>query len=165
LTETVYVSGGSNVDVERNLLIAARELRRRFPGVVFSRCYRNESVGFEGPAFVNFCAAFPLAGSIDDVKAALEAIEALCGRPPNAPKWEPRQMDLDIVLVGERIADVPVKLPRPQLLKWAFMLGPLAEIAPDAVHPLERRTIWALWADFDHGAHPMQVLALDLAQA
>ncbi len=165
MSETVYVSGGSNVDVGRNLAVAARELRRRFPGVVFSRCYRNESVGFDGPAFVNFCAGFPLAGSIADVKEQLEQIEALCGRPPDAPKWEPRQMDLDIVLVGERVAETPVKLPRPQLLKWAFMLGPLAEIAPAAMHPLERRTIGELWGAFDQSAHAMQVVPVDLANA
>jgi 2-amino-4-hydroxy-6-hydroxymethyldihydropteridine diphosphokinase len=65
-------------------------------------------------------------------------------------------MDLDILLYDALVLDEPrLKLPRPDLLKRAFMLGPLAEIAPDLVHPALGVTIGELWRRFDQAAHPM----------
>jgi 2-amino-4-hydroxy-6-hydroxymethyldihydropteridine diphosphokinase len=161
-----FVSGGSNLGAERNLVLAARELKQGFPGARFSRVYRNVAVGFEGPEFLNFVTELPVHGDVAALKAQLERIEALCGRPRNAPKWAPRAMDLDILLFGERVIDEPgLVVPRPQLLQWAFMLGPLAELAPQARHPVAGRSIGELWNAFDQAAHPMQATALDLNAA
>jgi 2-amino-4-hydroxy-6-hydroxymethyldihydropteridine diphosphokinase len=152
----VYIAVGSNVDPERNLALASRELRRAFPAVAFSPWYRNRAVGFEGADFINFVAGFPTALSIDEVLARLHAIEALCGRPREAPRWAPRTMDLDVLLYGDLVCDTPrLKLPRPDLLKRAFMLGPLAALAPDLEHPTEKMTIGQLWQRFDRAAHPL----------
>jgi 2-amino-4-hydroxy-6-hydroxymethyldihydropteridine diphosphokinase len=156
-----YVSGGSNLDAERNLLLAARALKAAFPGAHFSHCYRNQAIGFEGPDFINFVAALPVAGGPRELKEALERIELLCGREREAPKWAPRSMDLDTLLFGDHV-EPALKLPRPDLLRWAFMLGPLAEIAPEAMHPLERRSAGELWRAFDQGAHKLEREALDL---
>jgi 2-amino-4-hydroxy-6-hydroxymethyldihydropteridine diphosphokinase len=161
-----FVSGGSNLDAERNLVLAARELKQGFPGARFSRVYRNAAVGFEGPEFLNFVAELPVHGEVAALKAQLERIEALCGRPRNAPKWAPRAMDLDILLFGERVIDEPgLVVPRPQLLQWAFMLGPLAELAPQARHPVAGRSIGELWKAFDQAAHPLRATTLDLNAA
>jgi 2-amino-4-hydroxy-6-hydroxymethyldihydropteridine diphosphokinase len=158
-----YVSGGSNLDAERNLVIAARALRARHPGTRFSRCYRNAAIGFEGPDFINFVAEVPVAGTPALLKGELECIETQCGRRRDAPKWAPRAMDLDILLFGDVVQDVPgLKLPRPDLVRWAFMLGPLAELAPDLLHPLTQRRIADLWDEFDHDAHPLLAAPLDL---
>ena len=152
----VYVAVGSNVEPERNVALAASELRREFPDVRFSPWYRNRAVGFEGADFINFVAGFTTTLSISDVLARLHAIEALCGRPRDAPRWAPRTMDLDILLYGDLVCDEPrLKLPRPDLLKRAFMLGPLAALAPDLVHPTEKVTIGELWRRFDRAAHPL----------
>ena len=152
----VYVAVGSNVEPERNLATATAELRREFPDVRFSPWYRNRAVGFEGADFINLVAGFTTTLSLDEVIARLQAIEALCGRPRGAPRWAPRSMDLDILLYGDLIRDEPrLKLPRPDLLKRAFMLGPLADIAPDLMHPLEKVTIAQLWQRFDRAAHEM----------
>ena len=65
-------------------------------------------------------------------------------------------MDLDVLLYGDLVCQQPhLKLPRPDLLKRAYMLGPLAELAPDLLHPTERQTIGELWQRFDRAAHPM----------
>ena len=65
-------------------------------------------------------------------------------------------MDLDMLLFGDLVRDEPkLKLPRPDLLKRAFMLGPLADLAPDLVHPTSKVTIGELWARFDRAAHPL----------
>ncbi len=150
----VYVAAGSNVEPERNLGIAARELERQFPGVRFSPWYRNRAVGFEGEDFVNFVAGFATELPVPEVLKALHAIEALCGRAREAPRWAPRSMDLDVLLYGDLVSREPhLELPRPDLLKRAYMLGPLAALAPDLVHPTERQTIAQLWRRFDRAAH------------
>lgn len=163
---TAYVSGGSNLDTEANLRLAARELKRLFPGARFSRCYRNKAVGFDGPDFINFVVALPVTQGVAVLKAELERIEALCGRPANAPRWEPRAMDLDILLVDDLVGSFDgVELPRPSLLDWGFMLGPLAEVAPALWHPVQLATMAQLWARFDRDANPLEAVDLDLAAA
>jgi len=160
----VCVAGGSNVDPERHILLAAGELVREFPGMRFSRCYRNAAVGFEGPDFINFACVFDTALAVDAVIARLQRIEELCGRQRHAPKWAPRSMDLDILLYDDLVTETPtLKLPRPDLVKRAYMLGPLAEIAPDVVHPTAGATIGELWARFDRAAHAMHAVPPDLA--
>jgi 2-amino-4-hydroxy-6-hydroxymethyldihydropteridine diphosphokinase len=161
-----YVSGGSNLEPEQNLVVAARALKARHPGARFSRCYRNRAIGFEGPEFINFVVELPVAGDPALLKGELECIETQCGRPREAPKWAPRAMDLDILLFGDRVQDTPgLVLPKPELLRWAFMLGPLAELAPELVHPVQRRSIGDLWRDFDLSSHPLQIETIDLNRA
>ena len=75
-------------------------------------------------------------------------------------------MDLDILLYGAMVGDHHgVKLPRPSLLEWGFMLGPLAEIAPELVHPGRGQTMRALWEAFDQRDNPLTPVDLDLAAA
>jgi 2-amino-4-hydroxy-6-hydroxymethyldihydropteridine diphosphokinase len=152
----VYVAVGSNVEPERHLALATQLLRREFPDVRFSPWYRNRAVGFEGADFINLVAGFTTALSIEDVLSRLHAIEIACGRPREAPRWAPRSMDLDVLLYGDLILDEPrLKLPRPDLLKRAFMLGPLAALAPELLHPIEKVTIGELWQRFDRSAHTL----------
>ena len=153
----VYVAVGSNVEPEKYLAAAARELGTLFPDVRFSSWYRNRAVGFEGADFINCVAGFSSELSVYAVIENLRRIESRCGRPRDAPRWAPRTMDLDILLYGDLIRDEPhLKLPRPDLLKRAYMLGPLAELAPTVVHPIAGLTIAELWNRFDRAAHPLQ---------
>lgn len=158
----VYIGAGSNVEPERHLTVAARELGQHFPGVCFSPWYRNRAVGFEGEDFINFVAGFPTELAIEDVIARLQFIEALCGRTREAPRWAPRTMDLDVLLYGELVRQTPtLKLPRPDLLKRAYMLGPLADLAPELVHPTEKLSIGELWRRFDKSAHTLLLVRPD----
>lgn len=155
----VYIAAGSNIEPERHLAMAASELERQFPGVRFSPWYRNRAAGFDGEDFINFVAGFATQLPVSEVLTRLHAIEALCGRPSDAPRWAPRSMDLDVLLYGDLICQEPhLELPRPDLLKRAYMLGPLAALAPDLVHPTEGRTIGELWQRFDRAAHPLLVV-------
>ncbi len=152
----VYVAAGSNIEPERYLAMGVRELERQFPGVRFSPWYRNRAVGFEGEDFINFVAGFPTALGVIEVLQALRAIEALCGRPRPAPRWAPRSMDLDVLLYDDLVCQEPhLTLPRPDLLKRAYMLGPLAMLAPDLVHPTAKLSMGELWRRFDRAAHPL----------
>ena len=159
----VYVAAGSNVDPERHLRIAAKEIARVFPGARFSGAYRNAAVGFEGEDFINFVVGFSTELPVEAVVAELQRIEAMCGRERNAPKWAPRSMDLDILLFGDMVCDEPgLVLPRPDLLRRAYMLGPMADVGGEVVHPLEHRTISDLWEKFDRDAHPLTKIELSL---
>lgn len=160
-TRRVYVAAGSNVEPVRRLRQALALLRERFPGLVCSRAYANEAVGFQGEDFINLVVGFDSDLPLDALLASLRDVETACGRPRDAAKWAPRSMDLDVLLVGDVTGEYPgLKLPRPDLVRRAFMLGPLAEIAPDLRHPTDGRTIGALWAAFDQAAHPL--VAVDL---
>lgn len=152
----VFVAAGSNVEPERNLARAIEELRRHFPQVRFSPWYRNHAAGFSGDDFINLVAEFETSLPVDELVACLHRIEELCGRPRASPRWAPRSMDLDVLLYGELICDEPqLKLPRPDLLSRAYMLGPLADLAPGLVHPIASKTIGELWEQFDRAAHPL----------
>ena len=159
----VYVAAGSNVEPDRHLRLAANEIAQVFPGSRFSAAYRNAAVGFEGEDFINFVVGFSTALPIEAVIAELQRIEGLCGRLRDAPKWAPRSMDLDILVFGDRVCDLPgLVLPRPDLLKRPYMLGPMAELAPEFVHPTRRSTMAQLWESFDRAAHPMVRVELGL---
>lgn len=158
----VYLAAGSNVEPEKHLAIAARELARAFPGIRFSPWYRNRAVGFQGEDFINFVAGFSSDLSLEAVVARLQAIEGQCGRARGAPRWAPRTMDLDILLYGAGVIDTDrLRLPRPDLLKRAYMLGPLADLAPGLIHPTEGLTIAELWGRFEQAAHPLVRVPLE----
>ncbi len=160
----VFVAAGSNVDAVRNLRLVAHEMQRAFGKADFSPAYRNAAVGFEGEDFINYVAGFDTARSVDEVIDELQRIEGLCGRTRDAPKWAPRSMDLDILLYGDLVIDRPgLVLPRPDLVRRPYMLGPLADIAGEHAHPTTRESIAALWARFDRAAHAMTRVDLGLA--
>lgn len=160
---SVYVAAGSNVEPEKNLARACQEFARSWTGVRYSHAYRNKAVGFDGPDFLNMVIAFHTTEPIEPVIVRLREIESLCGRPRNAPKWASRSMDLDILLFGARIEKTAnYTLPRPDLLKRPYMLGPMAEIAPGVQHPTEGKTIGELWAQFDRAGHEMVPVSIVL---
>ena len=162
----VYVAAGSNVEPERHMQQAVAELARAFPGIRFSSWYRNRAVGFEGDDFINLVAGFDTALPVRQVLEELHAIEGRCGRGRDAPRWAPRSMDLDVLLYGDLEYDEPgLRLPRPDLLKRAYMLGPLAELAPGVRHPTAGLTIGALWGRFDQGTHRLERLPVPRAAA
>lgn len=152
----VYVAIGSNVNPVENVAKAARELKRLFPDARFSSWYRNRAVGFEGDDFINGVVGFTTDLPLHSVRESLHAVEGLCGRPRNAPRWAPRAMDLDVLLYDNVVCTEPtMTLPRPDLLKRPYMLGPLAEIAPEVMHPTVALTIGELWRQFDRDSHSM----------
>ena len=151
-----FVAIGSNLDPAARMREAARALRQSFPDARFSRCYRNRAFGFEGPDFYNAVAGF----------STTLPIEALCGRARADPKWQPRRMDLDLLLYGDVVGTGPgYALPRRDLARRIYMLGPLAELAQEVLYPPSGPTIGQLWAQFPRSGEELQPLALDLNAA
>jgi len=157
----VYVSAGSSIEPEHNLRRALELLNEHYAPLRVSPAYRNRAVGFEGEDFINLVVGFTTEESVTCVRERLQAIEARCGRPAGAPKWAARTMDLDILLYGDLVcADPGYVLPRPDLVKRAYMLKPLVDIAPDLVHPVAHKSMRELWEAFDQGAHELQPVPL-----
>jgi len=152
----VFIAAGSNIEPEINLARACADIKHSWHDTVFSHAFRNVAVGFDGPDFINLVLGFTTAQPLAAVIARLHAIETQCGRPRFAPKWASRTMDLDVLLFGDCVEKTAeYTLPRPDLLKRPFMLGPLAEIAPEVMHPTANKTIGQLWEAFDRAAHPL----------
>ena len=152
----VLVAAGSNVAPLENLRRALDVLAAHYPALRCSAAYRNRAVGFEGEDFVNLVVGFDTDHDLATVMSHLHAAEAACGRPRNAPKWAPRSMDLDVLLYGDRVCAEPgLVLPRPDLTRRAYMLGPAAELAPDTVHPTLGRTLAELWREFARDQHAL----------
>ena len=158
----VYVAAGSNIDPANHLRQALEALRAAYPSLRVSPAYSNKAVGFEGEDFINLVVGFSSEQSPQQVREQLQSIETLCGRPPQAAKWAARSMDLDILLYGQRVSDEPgLIIPRPDLVRRPYMLKPMADLAPDVVHPLQQKTMRELWAAFDSAGHEMRALPAD----
>jgi len=157
----VYVAAGSNVDASRNLQRALAELASSYGPLRISPAYRNQAVGFDGDDFINLAVGFATSDDLERVRTRLQQIEALCGRPSDAPKWAPRSMDLDILMYGDSVrSDSGIVLPRPDLLRRDYMLKPMADLAPELEHPLAHKTMRELWNEFDSQGHRMTLVEL-----
>jgi 2-amino-4-hydroxy-6-hydroxymethyldihydropteridine diphosphokinase len=157
----VFVAAGSNIEPVVHLRRALGILGSHYPGLRRSRAWRNAAVGFEGEDFVNLVLAFETDEPVHAVIACLHKTEAACGRARDAPRWAPRSMDLDVLLYGDRVSHEPgLTLPRPDLVRRAYMLGPMAELVPELRHPTLGLTMRELWERFDRDGHPMQVIDL-----
>ena len=152
----VYVSVGSNIDRERNVTSALAELAGEYGDLQQSRIFETEAVGFDGNAFYNLVVAFETSQTPRQVLDVLNRIEDKHGRDRSVGKFSSRTLDLDLLLYDDLILDEPhLKLPRPEILEYAFVLQPLAEIAGDMKHPATGFSFAVLWDAFDPTAQPM----------
>lgn len=159
--ELAYLSLGSNQEPQKNLSAALRELRQRFGTLRVSTAYRFPAVGFDGPDFVNLAAVIETDLPPQALNDWLHALEDRHGRRRDVPRFSDRTLDIDIVLYGEQILSGSgnLQLPRDEL-KHAFVLLPLAEIAPDARVPGDGRSLKQLWQQ--HADHPGHFAAVAL---
>ena len=149
----VYVAAGSNVDPVVNLRKALDLLAARYESLRISPAYRNAAVGFTGDDFVNLVVGIATAQPVRELLRELHAIEEACGRTRLHPKWAPRAMDLDVLVYGDLVVDEPdLKLPRPDLVRRAYMLKPLVDLAPELRHPTLGTTMRELWRGVEAAA-------------
>jgi 2-amino-4-hydroxy-6-hydroxymethyldihydropteridine diphosphokinase len=147
---TIYISLGSNIDRERNTRAGIEALQRAFGELNLSSVYESEAVGFEGDAFYNMVIACEVDTPVHETNQILRDIEDAHGRDRSGPKFSSRTLDLDLLLYDDLVLDEKgLRLPRGEIVKNAFVLWPLAEIAPDLRHPQSGATYAELWAGFD----------------
>lgn len=152
----VYLGIGSNVAREANIAGALESLRERFAPLTVSPVYESKAVGFDGPRFHNLVVGFDTDLELLALHGKLSEVEHCHGRRPEAPRNAPRPLDLDILLYGNRVLRTNgIEVPRRDILEYAFVLRPLADIAPDLHHPANGRRIADLWQAFDQTAQPL----------
>lgn len=142
-----YLSLGSNIEPAQHLRSALAALRERFGEVRVSPVYRTPAVGFDGEDFLNAAAIIETDLEPFALNDWLHALEDAHGRDRSGPRFGPRPLDIDIVFYDALTLDGPghLQIPRDEL-KHAFVLKPLADLAPDYVHPRIGRSLAALWA-------------------
>jgi len=137
--ETAYIALGSNLEQPQRQLQAGFTALARLPDtqlIAQSSLYRSAPVGYANqPDFVNAVAAIRTRLTPRALLDALLAIEREHGRVREFPN-APRTLDLDIVLYGERVIHEPgLSIPHPRMQERAFVMAPLAQIAPDVLVP------------------------------
>ena len=133
----IYLSLGSNIDRQRRITAALDELAESFGELLLSSVYESESVGFKGDSFYNLVVGIHSSLSVGQVSKILKSIEDQNGRDRSGPRFGPRSLDIDILTVDDRVGEIDgIKLPRGEVLKNAFVLLPLAEMAAHSQHPV-----------------------------
>lgn len=160
--ELAYLSLGSNVEPVANLSSAIEALRAHFGDVRVSSAYRFPAVGFDGADFVNLAAVIGTDLPAVALNDWLHALEDRHGRRRDIPRFSDRTLDIDIVLYGAQAlqGEGHLQVPRDEL-RHAFVLLPLAEIAPDAVVPTSRLRLWQLWRQHADYGREFERVALD----
>lgn len=152
----VYLSFGSNIDREHNIRSGLDALARHFPQLVLSPVYESSAVGFDGEAFLNLVVAIDTELSVGELSAMLRAIEADHGRTRGEKKFASRTLDIDILTYGDAVGVIDgVELPRDEILKHAFVLKPLVDIAAEEKHPLLKKSYAELLAGKDFSSQSL----------
>jgi 2-amino-4-hydroxy-6-hydroxymethyldihydropteridine diphosphokinase len=156
----VYVSIGSNIEPQRYVRIALAELQQRYGTLIQSRVYGSQTIGFQGDPFYNLVVGFDTTESVQTVNQSLREIEQRNGRQHHAMRFSSRTLDLDLLLYNDLILDEPA-IPRPEITQYAFVLRPLAEIAPTLQHPMSKQCYAELWHAFDQTQQPLWPVVID----
>jgi 2-amino-4-hydroxy-6-hydroxymethyldihydropteridine diphosphokinase len=152
----VWVSIGSNIERERHIRGALEALRKAFGELVVSPVYESAAVGFDGAPFYNLVAGFFSDRPPLELALCLRAIEEAHGRLRDGAKFSSRTLDIDLLTLGDQVVHAgKLELPRDEILKYAFVLRPLADVAPEERHPLVGRSYRELWQSFDQGSQPL----------
>jgi len=158
---TVFVGLGSNIQPHAHVPLALELLERSFGDLNVSPIYRCPAVGFDGDEFVNLVVGFDTVTPVHALQAELRDIEAACGRD-RAEKMASRTMDIDLLLYGDAVMDDDMlTLPRADILEYAFVLKPLADLIPEARHPVRGERYIDMWRAFDDREQPLTRIELD----
>jgi len=152
----VFLGVGSNIERERYITAGLDALLGLFHELALSSVYDSPAVGFDGQPFLNLVAAVHTELPLAELAARLRHIEVEYGRPANATRFSARHLDIDILTYDDLVGHIDgVQLPRQEILENAFVLCPLAELAPDGLHPRLKRSYRSLWREYDQASQPL----------
>ncbi len=159
---TVLLSLGSNLDPRHYLKAAVEVLRERFGVLRVSPAYRTPAVGFDGPDFLNNAVWLETDMPLLQLDDWLHAVEDAHGRDRSGPRFSDRTLDIDVVYYGDLVVEGPkhLRIPRPEL-KHAFVLKPLADIAPEFIDPVRGLSLAQMWAGHPQFGQDFDVVALE----
>lgn len=149
--EQAFIALGSNIQPERHLPEATSLLRILGPLLAVSRAYLSKPVGGrEQPDFLNAAVLVEVAEEPTVIRAMLREIESGLGRIRTEDKYASRTIDLDLVLLGDRV-DREFPLPDPDILTREHLAAPLADLAPDFCHPITEEALGSIAARLRSG--------------
>ncbi len=157
----IFVGVGSSINRQDNIREGILLLKDTFGELNLSSIFESESVGFKGGLFYNLVVELNSELSISLVIQKLKQIEIQLGRPEKAIKYAPRTLDLDLLLYDQTI-DHTLDLPRAEITKNAFVLQPLAELAPTLIHPILGVSYQNLWSQYPAGKQKLWKVALPI---
>ena len=143
----LHLNIGSNKNRRINIRLALNKLKSNFTDITVSSIFESPAEGFVGSNFYNVGVNAKTKKNINEVVDILHDIENLLGRDRSLPKFSSRIIDLDLVLYNDAI-DEDLKVPRRDILKYAFVLAPLAELNPEDIHPQKGISFLNLWEEF-----------------
>ncbi|GFO72305.1 2-amino-4-hydroxy-6-hydroxymethyldihydropteridine diphosphokinase [Bathymodiolus japonicus methanotrophic gill symbiont] len=145
-----FISIGSNINPEHNIPSALEILQCKFGSLTYSSVYESAAVGFAGDAFLNLVISFYSEHDPVHISLQLKNIEAEHDRVRTEKKFSSRTLDLDLLLYDQEIITTEaLTIPHKDILDYAFVLEPLAEIAPERHHPVKDVCFDKLWQEFD----------------
>lgn len=145
----VYLGLGSNIDAEENINKARGALAQAYSRVRFSRTFESSPLGFEGDNFLNLVAEVETNLTLGSLIEQVKAMEDKLGRLRDGIKFSSRHIDIDILLYGDTVCQQPIVLPREEIRYNAYVLWPLAELAPKLKDPLSGKSYAHLWRSFN----------------
>ena len=140
---TIYLGLGTNLgDRVANLQAALAGLAREMAVTAVSPIYQTPPWGVtDQPDFLNLCLVAQTDLSPTELLTFVKSLEVEIGREP-AKRWGPRLIDIDLLFYANQIIETETLImPHPQIAERAFVLRPLADVAPDFVHPVLGKTI------------------------
>ncbi len=152
-----FIIIGSNINREHNISSALEVLQGKFGKLTYSSFYESDSVGFAGDAFLNLVISFYSDHDPLHIALQLKNIETDHQRVRTKEKFSSRTLDLDLLLYDQQIISTEtLTIPHNDILDYAFVLEPLAEIAPDRHHPVKDICYQKLWQEFDKSTAKQQ---------
>ena len=159
----VFLSLGSNIDPEKNLQYACRELKKTFGNIQISSVFRNKSIGFDGNDFLNMVVKVKSSFNPNEMLDFLGRLESATGRNIGTGAFDSRSLDIDMLLYGNLVhQEKPLQVPRIDIELYSFVICPLAEIEPDGIHPISGKTFKDLWESFDQEEHLLNKASLEV---
>jgi len=158
----VYLSLGSNIEPRRYLCAALDALAERFgPHLMMSPVYESRAVGFVGDNFLNLVVSIDTELAVGALARVLRDIEDANHRCRSAARFSARTLDIDILTYGEEVGSIDgICLPRDEITRHAFVLRPLADLAPAALHPQLRKSYGQLAAELTFPNQPLSLVDL-----
>ena len=156
----VYLGLGSNIERERYIVAGLDALHTLFGELDLSPVYDCPAMGFTGQPFLNLVVGVHTELDVAALARRLRAVETEHGRPADAQRNSPRQLDIDILTYDNLTGHVHgVELPRGEILQHAFVLRPLADLVPDGRHPVSGKRYREHWEEFDQSSQPIYPVA------